>query len=86
MPYKQFPVIKAFIHDPDSPNSRYVTEFHELLKKANQANGSHKKYAGDEKMRLIGRNNIEIRRLSKEFVLERARGRHRTESQLEQTR
>ena len=42
------PVVKAFVHDPDSPNSRYVTEFYELLKKANRASGSSRKYAGDE--------------------------------------
>lgn len=117
--YKQLPVIKAFVRDPNYPNSRHVTEFYELLKKANQASGSHRKYDGneadryyaehqaaidmapdarrmarelaelrrqneeiggdreytaEEKLRLMSVNNVEIKKLAKEFVMERARG------------
>ncbi len=45
--WRRMPVIKAFVHDPDNPNSRYVNEFYELLDKARRAEASHKKYEGE---------------------------------------
>lgn len=44
--WRQMPVVKAFVRDPDNPNSRHVNEFYELLNKARRAEASHKKYEG----------------------------------------
>jgi hypothetical protein len=35
--WRRWPVVKAFVRDPDNPNSRYVNEFYELLDKARRA-------------------------------------------------
>jgi hypothetical protein len=40
--WQRMPVIRAFVHDTDNPNSRYVTEFYELLDKARRAEASYR--------------------------------------------
>jgi len=35
--WRQWPVIKAFVHDPDNPNSKPMTQFYDDLKKYRQA-------------------------------------------------
>ncbi len=42
--WRRWPVVRAFVHDPDNPNSRYVNEFYELLQKARRADASLKHY------------------------------------------
>ncbi|MBI4293627.1 MAG: hypothetical protein HY661_19295 [Betaproteobacteria bacterium] len=38
--WRQMPVVRAFVHDPDNPNSRYITDFYNLLKEARQREAS----------------------------------------------
>lgn len=45
--WRRWPVVKAFVHDPDNPNSRYVNEFYELLDKARRAEASFRRYEDD---------------------------------------
>jgi hypothetical protein len=36
------PVVKAFVHDPNNPNSKYANDFYDLLDKARRAQASLK--------------------------------------------
>lgn len=45
--WRRMPVVKAFVRDPDNPNSRHLNEFYELLDKARRAQASYRKYEGD---------------------------------------
>jgi GGDEF domain-containing protein len=40
--WRRMPVVQAFVHDPDNPNSRYITEFYDLLDKARRAEASYR--------------------------------------------
>lgn len=42
--WRRMPVIKAFVHDPDNSNSRYVNEFYEQLDKARRAEASWRRH------------------------------------------
>jgi len=42
--WRQMPVVKAFVHDPDNPNSRHVNDFYELLKLARQREASMRRH------------------------------------------
>lgn len=39
---RDIPLVRAFVHDPTTPNSRYVTEFYETLQKARRADATYK--------------------------------------------
>jgi hypothetical protein len=45
--WRQMPVVRAFVHDPDTPNSRYLNDFYNLLDKARRADASYKREEGD---------------------------------------
>lgn len=45
--WRQMPVVKAFVHDPDTPNSRYLNEFYNLLDKARRADATYKHQDGE---------------------------------------
>jgi len=46
--WRQMPVVKSFVHDPDGANSRYVTQFYDMLSRARQAEASYRAKQGDE--------------------------------------
>ena len=45
--WRQMPVVKAFVHDPDTPNSRYLNDFYNLLDKARRADATYKHQEGE---------------------------------------
>ena len=45
--WRQMPVVKAFVHDPDTPNSRYLNDFYTLLDKARRADATYKHEEGE---------------------------------------
>ncbi len=45
---RNWPVIKAFVHDPDNPNTRYLQEFYDVLKKARTAEASIRRLDGEK--------------------------------------
>jgi hypothetical protein len=48
MSVRQWPVIKAFVHDPDNPNTRHLQEFYDALKKARTAEASIRRLEGEK--------------------------------------
>lgn len=58
IPWARYPVAKAFFRDPSGANSRYVTEFYELLKEARRAEASVK-YMDQERMTAYYEKNRE---------------------------
>jgi len=45
---REMPVVRAFVHDPNSPNTRYVTDFYETLSKARKADASMRQLDGEK--------------------------------------
>ncbi|MBX9905503.1 MAG: hypothetical protein K2Y31_14210 [Burkholderiales bacterium] len=43
---REIPIVRAFTHDPTSPNSRYVAEFYEALSKARKADATLRQLQG----------------------------------------
>ncbi len=45
--WQQYPVVRAFVHDPNNPNSRYVTDFYKVLDRARRAGASQRQIDTD---------------------------------------
>ncbi len=57
---RQWPVIKAFVHDPDNPNTRYLQEFYDTLKKARTAEASIRRLEGEKADAYGEKHKVEL--------------------------
>jgi hypothetical protein len=61
--WMRWPVVKAFVHDPHNPNSRFVTEFYEKLQEARRAEATLKQLEPDEAADYADRNRDKLESL-----------------------
>lgn len=55
------PLVKAFVHDPDNPNSRHVTDFYELLKDARRREATLRRvHEGTDKAEAYGQKHEKL--------------------------
>jgi len=73
--WRQFPLVKAFVHDPDNPNARYLTDFYELLKDARRREATLRRgYEGEaadayfEKHRAVIETAADANRTAREVA------------------
>jgi hypothetical protein len=58
--WRQMPVVRAFVHDPASPNSRSINEFYELLEKARRSEATYKRLPADRSEAYLERRRDDI--------------------------